>query len=92
MRDERFSKYMAEDAERWEAVHERIRGLTINLMAVTDAAISLSPALRDGIILRLQEVLEMYVPQQVHPDRLEVIREFLEGLEGQAPTMSPKRT
>ena len=92
MKDERLSQYMAEDAERWQAVHERIRGLTINLMAVTDAAISLEPSLRDGIILRLQEVLQIYSAQQVHPDRLDEIREFLKGLEGQDPTMAPKKT
>lgn len=86
MSDDRLAKYLEEDAERWIAVHERIRGLTILLIAVTDAAIERDASLRLRIIGRLQEVLLLYATDQGHPALLAEIREFVAGLEGEDPT------
>lgn len=86
---DRFSEYVEEDAERWIDVHERIAGLTITLMAVTDAAIERDPEIRPRIIVRLQEAIQFCVADQKHPSRTRELRRFLLGLGGEDPTREP---
>ena len=79
---DKLARYIEEDAERWSAVHMRIQGLMVVIMAIGDTLANMDHRFSPAFIERLQIALDHARRDQAHPAEIEeierVVRAFSE--------------
>lgn len=88
---DKFDRYVEEDAERWMAVHMRIQGLMVVIMAIGDILANMDPRFVPALIDRLQIVLEQARRDQAHPAEIEEIERVMRAFSDVHPTKPSNR-
>ena len=90
-----LAAYIAEDAQRWFAVHARITGLSMALVEITSQLADITTTERHGIMGDLLHLKLTMEEQKHHPAAIAEVEKLIEALDpkqgSKKPNGGPKR-